>query len=252
MPMRPAPQSEARHYQGVVWRLAEDQSRPATMALADSLADQARLEELLDGAKPSLPPGCAHLHYLLSTPFRYRPHGYGSRWRRRGASHGCFYAAERVETAAIEKAFYSLLRFVEAPGLRLPTRPLGQHGFSATLGVQRLLDMTAPPFVAKAEAWTHPTDIGPCQEFAEEAVANGAQALRYRSVRDPEGGANIALMDCAGFAEPHPANPQSWWIFVRSDRVQISCDAPRVRIELPHTDFATDARIAAWLASRGA
>ncbi|UPY37278.1 hypothetical protein [Sediminicoccus sp. KRV36] len=74
-------------------------------------------------------------------------------------------------------------------------------------------------------------------------------ALRYESVRDPERRANIALLDCAAFAEAAPRDSQSWWIFIRPHSLQAWCEAPRIRIELPLTHFAADPRIAAWLAS---
>ena len=53
------------------------------MKIVDTLAEQARLEELLEHSKPAVPPECRHLHYLLFTPFRYgAPYPRGSRFRR--------------------------------------------------------------------------------------------------------------------------------------------------------------------------
>ena len=46
---------------------------PPTMRLADSLDEQATLEAILEASKPPLPPEVGALHYLLATPFRYRP-----------------------------------------------------------------------------------------------------------------------------------------------------------------------------------
>src|SRR2546430_13202034 len=39
-----------------------------------SLEEQASLELVLEESKPPLPPEARRLHYLLATPFRYRPH----------------------------------------------------------------------------------------------------------------------------------------------------------------------------------
>ena len=59
----------------LLWRGVEAQHKVATMRLVDSLDDQAELERLLEASKPPLPPAAQGLHYLLSTPFRYRsPH----------------------------------------------------------------------------------------------------------------------------------------------------------------------------------
>ena len=53
------------------------------MALVDTMAEQQRLEQLLDESKPPVPPECRSLHYLLATPFRYgAPYPGGSRFRR--------------------------------------------------------------------------------------------------------------------------------------------------------------------------
>ena len=41
------------------------------MKLVDTLAEQALLEDLIESSKPPVPVECRHLHYLLSTPFRY-------------------------------------------------------------------------------------------------------------------------------------------------------------------------------------
>ena len=43
----------------------------STLKLVDTLAEQALLEDILEESKPPVPPECRHLHYLLSTPFRY-------------------------------------------------------------------------------------------------------------------------------------------------------------------------------------
>ena len=45
------------------------------MRLVDSLEEQAVLESILEQSKPALAAeGTQALHYLLATPFRYRPH----------------------------------------------------------------------------------------------------------------------------------------------------------------------------------
>jgi hypothetical protein len=63
--------SDARALAGTCWRLVEAQHRVSTLKLVDSVDEQETLEELIQASKPALPPECRHLHYLLSTPFRY-------------------------------------------------------------------------------------------------------------------------------------------------------------------------------------
>ena len=66
----PAP-TDFVHYGGTVFRLVEAQHRISTSRLTDSLAEEERLEALIEQAKPSLPDAARGLHYLLATPFRY-------------------------------------------------------------------------------------------------------------------------------------------------------------------------------------
>ena len=64
-----------------LWRAVEAQRVVSTMALVDTLEEQAVLEQLLDASKPPVPAGADKLHYLLFTPFRYGPPPGGSRFR---------------------------------------------------------------------------------------------------------------------------------------------------------------------------
>jgi hypothetical protein len=51
--------------------VVEAQHQVSTHKLVDSLSEQALLEELIEATKPTVPPECRHLDYLLFTPFRY-------------------------------------------------------------------------------------------------------------------------------------------------------------------------------------
>ena len=72
--------SEAHLYAQTLWRVVEAQHTASTMRLTDSLEEQALLEAVLEESKPALPEAVRRLHYLLATPYRYRPH-VGSRFR---------------------------------------------------------------------------------------------------------------------------------------------------------------------------
>ena len=73
--------SEAHRAAHTLWRAVEAQHRVATVVLVDSLAEQEQLERLLESSKPRAPAGTQSLHWLLFTPFRYRPSRTGSRFR---------------------------------------------------------------------------------------------------------------------------------------------------------------------------
>ena len=235
--------SELRLYSRQLWRLVEAQHHVSTLKLVDSLAEQSALEVLIEKAKPSVPVECQGLHYLLSTPFRYVPYPKGSRFRRAGRTSGVFYAAEAPETAVAEMAFYRLLFFAESPSTPWPVNPSEYTAFSAAVRTERLLDLTFPPLAADRSLWRDPVEYGPCQALAEAARAVQAEALRYGSVRDPEGRAAVAVLTCAAFAKPEPLERQTWKIGLGATGAHAICEFPPARLEFDRAAFAVDPRL---------
>ncbi len=235
--------SEAGAWAGNVWRVVESQSVIATNRLVDTLAEQSLLEHILDRSKPAFPSDCATLHYLLATPFRYAPYPHGSRFRRALQPEGCFYAAETVETAIAEQAFYRLLFFLEAPSVAPPDRAMEHTAFAVPAAGNAVIDLTAPPLSRDSAAWTHPTDYGACQDLADAARAAAITAIRYRSVRDPAGGMNVALLSTTAFQATEPTTTQTWHVFVRPHVVQAFREVPRRAMEFARRTWADDPRI---------
>ncbi|TWB23881.1 RES family NAD+ phosphorylase [Nitrospirillum bahiense] len=225
--------SEARPYGHDLWRLVENQARASTIRLVGTLADQALLEDMLEETKPPMPPECDGLHFLLATPFRYSPYPHGSRFRRAHQADGVYYAAERPETAAAEAAHYALLFFLESPGTQLPARPMERTGIEVACAVDRALDLTAPPLNRDEALWTDGANYAPCQDVADTARQAGVQLIRYQSVRDPAGGANVALLTPKGFKNRKPKRLSSWHLFIRPQAVQIWCEFPAIQLEFP-------------------
>jgi RES domain-containing protein len=118
--MPAAPSREAHRVAGTCWRAVEGQHHVSTLALVASVAEQERLEQLIDATKPTVPVECRGLHYLLFTPFRYGPYPHGSRFRRAGHSPGVFYGAAEVETAIAELACCSTRNPRRRPGPGMP------------------------------------------------------------------------------------------------------------------------------------
>lgn len=204
----PAP-ADFRSYAGTVWRLVEAQHRISTNRLAANAADQALLENLVEAAKPTLPPAARGLHYLLATPFRYG-HVTASRFRRAGERPGIFYAAEHVATALAETAYWRLRFFSRSPGFAPPTATVEHSAFTVPVKAERALDLTRPPFDGQERLWSDPENYTACQSFATAARGIGTQAIRYASVRDPAHRANLALFDPAAFAAKAPRIAQTW------------------------------------------
>lgn len=231
---------------GDAWRLVEDQWSAATVRITDSLDEQARLEALLDRTKPPLPPDCAGYHYLIATPFRYRPYPNGSRFRRTHQEEGVFYGSDRVETALAEFCFYRLLFFLDAPEAKRPVTPQQATAFKVGFRAARAIDLTAPPLSVEAARWSHPTDYAACQDLADDARAAGVEVLRYRSVRCPEGGLNSAILAATAIVDRTPRDQQTWHVLVRENAVQAWCEFPHLRREFALADWAvTDDRMRA-------
>ncbi len=241
--------SEFKRLTTSVWRLVEAQHRVSTMKLVDHVDEQALLEDLLESTKPAYPPECEGLDYLLKTPFRYgAAYPHGSRFRRAGKTPGVFYAAFGISTAIAEMAFYRLLFFAESPATPLPSNPAEYTAFSVAIDSAKVLDLTSEPFERDRLAWEDRLDYNACQSFADAARSAEAQAIVYRSVRDPEGGLNIALLTASAFAAPEPSERQTWRIRLSRAGVQAIRNYPLLRLGFSMNDFADDPRIAAAMA----
>jgi len=214
------------------------------MKIVDTLAEQARLEELLEETKPAVPPECRHLHYLLFTPFRYGAlYPRGSRFRRAGITPGVFYASQAVTTAVAEMTFARLLFFAESPATPWPANASEHTAFQVRFRAAAGLDLTAAPFDRERAGWTHPTDYAKCQDLAEAARAAGVDAIRYPSARDA-GGVNVALLTCAAFSVREPIERQTWRLHLDSGGVRALCEFPERRLAFDRSSFAGDPRIA--------
>ncbi|MES5048619.1 RES family NAD+ phosphorylase [Rhizobium nepotum] len=240
--------SEKRSASGKYWRLVEAQHQVSTMKLVDTVEEQSLLEDILEASKRPFPPECAGFDYLLATPFRYgAAYPHGSRFRRAGFTEGVYYAAAKVETALAEMAFYRLLFYAESPGTPLPANPADYSAFAARIATDSALDLTKPELSRDEAAWTDLQNYEPCQALAEQARLARVEAILYRSVRDPAGGLNIAILSPKAFAEKMPVERMSWRIRLSKTGVQALCEFPMRRTGFAVADFAGDPRLASLL-----
>ena len=215
----------------------------STMALVDTLEEQALLEQLLDDSKPSVPHECRGLHYLLFTPFRYAaPYPHGSRFRAAGVTRGVFYASQQQATAIAEMSFRRLLFYAESPQTPWPVNAADYTAFSVRYA-GRGIDLTRPPLDAGAKAWTDPLDYGPTQALADAARAADTQVLRYQSARTE--GVNVALLTCAAFRSRAPEERRRWKVHVGPSGARAVGEADDERLAFDRAAFARDPRIAA-------
>lgn len=203
---------------GVLLRLVESQEQVATNRLVRSLDRQAVLEEMLETTKPANRAGSARLHYLLSTPFRYPPLKWGSRFGSR-AEPSLFYASLETGTVLSEAAYY---RCVFWHGMSTPpARKLDtQHTlFSAKYQTAQGLRLQEPPFGAYREVLAHPSDYGASQALGAKMRAGGVAAFEFVSARNREGGLNVALFVPEALADPAPIHQEAWLCELTADGV---------------------------------
>jgi hypothetical protein len=204
--------SEAFPWQGSGWRAVEAQHRIATMGLAHGhLGDQTLLESILEESKPLLPQAAEGLHWLLATPFRYRPRPPGSRFRRR-TDPGVFYGAEDRATAGAEAGYWRLRFWMDSDGLAGRPASVELTLFEFHAATDLAIDLTVPPLSADQMSWTDPDDYQATQSLAEQARAAQITLIRYQSVRRPEGYC-LALLSAEVFravSEPYRHQQQGW------------------------------------------
>ncbi|MBV5290470.1 MAG: RES family NAD+ phosphorylase [Pelodictyon phaeoclathratiforme] len=185
--------------------MVEAQHVVSTMKIVDSLAEQALLEEILEQGKPPVPTETAGLHYLLSTPFRYKTlYPKGSRFRA-PSDPGVFYGAERVKTAAAEIGYHRWQFLQDSLNLdRLP--PAQFTAFSVQVkGI--MVDLRLAPFKKDTLFWTDPGNYSATQAFAKVARQASLSAILYHSVRDPKPHCCTAVLTPGAFAAKNPDKP---------------------------------------------
>ena len=215
------------------------------MKITDTQAEQELLENLIEASKPSLPPECRGLHYLLATPFRYgAPYPHGSRFRRAGMTPGVFYASKAVETAIAETVFWRLLFYADSPDTPWPSNAGEYTAFAVSYATSRAIDLTRPPFDMHRDAWMHLTKLDECQRLAEIAREARIDVIRYASVRDPKHRLNVALLTCRAFTAKQETARQTWRLHLNAAGVRAHCEMPKLSIDFDRKAFAADPRIA--------
>ena len=201
------------------------------MRLTDSLEKQELLEAVLEDSKPAVPAPVRRLHYLLATPYRYRPH-IGSRFRA-ALEPGVWYGAEALRTALAEKSYWRLRFLLDSPGTP-ELKPVPHTAFQAAVRSRAALDLTRTPFVRERGAWTQRSDYQRTQEFAALARTAHIELIRYESVRDPEHAACAAVLDPAAFGRGKPHGLETWFIAAARSRVRCAVQGS----DVPQYEFA--------------
>jgi hypothetical protein len=215
--------SEIRPLRLTPWRAVEAQHHVSTRKLVANAAEQALLEDLIDRAKPpDLTSG--KLHYLLTTPFRYPPLPWGSRFGTK-QERGIWYGSETRAGAFAEVAFYRLV-FLEGTHADLATVSSELTAFRANLRTEHGIDLVAPPFAKHRQAIASPVSYADSQALGRAMRDAGVEAFRYPSARDPRGGSNVGAFTPAVFGRAKPRDLETW-----------QCTANKAAVELAKRDY---------------
>jgi len=197
------------------YRVIEAQHLRVTRRWVHDDSDQALLEELLETTKPA-PPNFEdaegkHVdlsghHYLLCTPFRYRPPLRGGTRFGGVMDPPVWYAAEDVATALAERSFHLLREYTRAPGVTAPSFNEWAD-FNIRVQTQRGIDLYDEAFEPHRTGLESKIDYQQPQSLARDCRAQHVQAIRFRSARDPEQadhnparGKNLAVLTPIAFA----------------------------------------------------
>jgi len=191
------------------------------MRLVDSLEEQTSLESILEDSKPPVPTSSQGLHYLLATPFRYRPH-FGSRFRA-ALEAGVWYGGEALRTALAEKSYWRLRFLLDSPSMP-ELKAVPHTAFQAPVRTAAALDLTTAPLVRDAATWSQRSDYTATQALAAAAREAHIEIIRYASVRDPEHGACAAVLDPRVFGRARPRGLETWFIAASRERVRCACE----------------------------
>lgn len=184
--------SETVPWKGAVWRLVESQHVASTMKLVDSLDEQLVLERLLDEVEGGFP------IYVGGSRFRGE------------TDPGVFYGAEDVSTCCAEVGYWRL-RFLQDAMDLTHIDPVRHTAFRVRLNTTSI-DLRVGAFAVNRADWEHPDSYVATQFLSRSVREARIGCIRYRSVRDPNGGGCAAVVDPAAFerTQPEQETKQLW------------------------------------------
>lgn len=219
-----------------IYRLVESQEQIATLGLVNNIYEQGVLEDLIESTKSPLPEDNRSLHYLLTTPFRYPPLKYGSRF---GTTfeQGLFYGSLNMETALAETAYY---RFVYMLGPETPyEHPISNQysSFSVKVRSDKGIFLDQTPFVKYEDILMSPSSYNATQGLGSKMRELKIEVFQYTSARDKSKGKNIALFSPKAFQSKTPAHLTTWLCQTRIDEVGFIAKEGQQRVSYLQKDF---------------
>lgn len=228
--------SQIKSYMAKIYRLVESQEQIATLGLVNNVYEQGVLEELIESTKNPLSVDSSALHYLLTTPFRYPPLKYGSRF---GSTYeqGIFYGSLTIHTALSETAYY---RFVYLLGPEIPyEHPISNQysSFSVKVRSDNSILLDQPPFSEYESLLTSPSSYIATQNLGSKMRESGIELFQYRSARTKDKDLNVALFSPEAFQSKTPAQMTTWFCHASIDEAGFIAKDNGQRVSFFQKDF---------------
>jgi len=207
------------HLKGTLYRLVESQEQIATLGYVDTLDEQALLEDMLESTKPSYKEDLSAYHYLLSTPFRYPPLKWGSRF---GRVHepSLFYGGVSVDVTLAEAAYYRFVFWNSMAGTPIKNQIRSEHSlFSVDYQSKYGISLQKAPFDKYKHEITHPTQYAQSQQLGTTMREYGVESFEYPSARDPQQGICVGLFTAHALKHKKPKNMTQWLCETRDNEV---------------------------------
>ncbi|MBF7073988.1 RES family NAD+ phosphorylase [Glaciecola sp. MH2013] len=226
-----------------VFRVVESQESVATMRLVDTLEEHALLEDIIENAKPVLPPHAdqAHRHYLLKTPFRYPPLKYGSRFGRR-FEPSLFYASHQLRSALLESAFYSFYFMSRSDTPFLGSINNKKTSFSAMVSTQRYANLCLLEDDETQAALQNKSDYSYTQRIGQFLRNENIDAFSYYSAR--ESNAKHIAVFYLNAIKGEPENELHWEVKQTPERIIFYCSAnTKLNTQFELQQFTVDGKL---------
>lgn len=220
-----------------IYRIVESQEKVATMRLVDTLDEQSLLEQIIDNSKPI--DLYSSRHYLISTPFRYPPLEYGSRFGTT-LEPSLFYGAHSINTMLHETAYYS---FYFQSGMTTPfSEPIINHktSFQVTVDETQYLNLVDINDTEFQDKITNKADYNYSQSIGGVMREIGVLAFSYTSARDPNQGLNMGVFDINSI-KGDPFCELQWEIKQSVDNIVFYCkNEPTQSLQISINTFFLD------------
>ncbi len=222
-----------------LYRIVESQEEVATTVITSNKDDQSLLEAMLEFSKPTLETDLASRHYLISTPFRYPPLAYGSRF---GTimEPGLFYGSTEMQTALAEIAYYRFrfLADIENPAKIIKYKPQSNHtGFYVSAHSDNGLSLMDKAFLSIN--LSAPDSYHSSQPFGTKMRKAGVELFKFSSARKPAG-INGACFNHTVIKSKKPCATEHWQCLMLENRIVFQKTLSKESCEYLESSFLVD------------